>query len=154
MSEIPNSSKEKHKDLIKEYNRNLMKVEMNLYVAQQTRMLNKIQRYFNSTPLKNGFARWMATAYYDNEFYTISRIAKEMKTNRQTISKIVSECEKENYIIVKRIGKTVESKASPLLMEKINDYCNWRHKLTKEIIGKSYSELMKYESMMSKKLNT
>lgn len=154
MSEIPNSSKEKHKDLIKEYNRNLMKVEMNLHVARQTRMLNKIQRYFNSTPLKNGFARWMATAYYDNEFYTISRIAKEMKTNRQTISKIVSECEKENYIIVKRIGKTVESKASPLLMKKINDYCNWRHKLTKETIGKSYSELMKYESMMSKKLNT
>ena len=154
MSEIPNSSKEKHKDLIKEYNRNLMKVEMNLHVARQTRMLNKIQRYFNSTPLKNGFARWMATAYYDNEFYTISRIAKEMKTNRQTISKIVSECEKENYIIVKRIGKTVESKASPLLMEKINDYCNWRQKLTKEIIGKSYYDLVKYESMISKKLNT
>ena len=36
MSEIPNSSKEKHKDLIKEYNRNLMKVEMNLHVARQT----------------------------------------------------------------------------------------------------------------------
>ena len=154
MTKIKNSSEQLQNDLITKHNKKLMKIEMNLYIARQTRMSNRLQRYFNSTPLRNAFARWMATAYYDNEFYTISRIAKEMKTNRQTISKIVSECEKENYIIVKRIGKTVESKASPLLMEKINDYCNWRHKLTKEIIGKSYSELMKYESMMSKKLNT
>ena len=148
------TSKQIQNDLIIHLNKNLIKIEMNLYSARQTRMLNRVQRYFNSTPLRNAFARWMAAAYYDNEFYTISRIAKEMKTNRQTISKIVSECEKENYIIVKRIGKTVESKASPLLMEKINDYCNWRQKLTKEIIGKSYYDLVKYESMISKKLNT
>jgi hypothetical protein len=150
MSKIVNSSKEKHNYLIKEYNKNLMRIEKDLYVSRQTRMLNKIQRYFNSTPLRNGFARWMATAYYDNEFYTISRLAKEMNTNRQSISKMVSECEKENFIIVKRIGKTVECKASPLLMEKITDYCDWRKKLAKGTLSESFYNLLQHEILMSK----
>ena len=153
MSKIKNSSEQLQNELIIKHNKDVMKIEMDLYIARKTRMLNKLQRYFNSTPLRNAFARWMAYAFMDNKFYTISKLAKEMHTNRQSISKIVSECESENYIIVKRQGRTVACRASSLLMEKIYDYCNWRHKLTKEITGKSYYDLVKYESMMSKKLN-
>ena len=154
MTKIENSSEQLQNDLIIEHNKKLMKIEMMLHIARQTRMSNRLQRYFNSTPLRNAFARWMAYAFFDNKFYTISQLAEEMHTNRQSISKMVNECESENYIIVKRQGKTVECRASSLLMEKIYDYCNWRQKLTKEIIGKSYYDLVKYESMMSKKLNT
>ena len=154
MTKIKNFSEQFQNDLSREHNKNLIEIEMNLYIARQTRMLNKVQRYFNSTPLRNAFARWMAYAFFDNKFYTISQLAKEMHTNRQSISKMVNECESENYIIVKRQGKTVECRASSLLMEKIYDYCKWRQKLTKETIGKSYYDLVKYESMKSKKLNT
>ena len=154
MTKIQNSSKQFQNDLITQHNKNVMKIEMNLYLARQTRMLHRVQRYFNSTPLRNAFARWMAYAFFDNKFYTISQLAEEMHTNRQSISRLVNECESENYIIVKRQGKTVECRASSLLMEKVYDYCNWRQKLTKEIIGKSYYDLVKYESMISKNRNT
>ena len=153
MSKIKNSSEEIHKYLHTSFNKSLMKIEMNLYAARQTRMLNKVQRYFNSTPLRNGFARWMAFAYYEDKFYTISQLVKEMHTNRQSISKMVSECESENYIIVERKGKTVSCKASPLLIEKVKDYCTWRKSLSKEIIGRSYNNLTQFESWMNAEFN-
>ena len=153
MSKIKNSSEEIYKYLNAEFNKNLMKIEMNLYSARQTRMLNKVQRYFNSTPLRNGFARWMAYAFYENNFYTISQLVKEMHTNRQSISKMVSECEIENYIIVKRKGKTVACQASRLLIDKVNDYCNWRKELTKETIGRSYYNLTQFESWINQEFN-
>ena len=149
MSKIKNSSDDIHKHLVAEYNKSLMKMEMDLYSARQTRMLNKIQRYFNSTPLRNGFARWMAYAHYQNKPYTISQLVKEMHTNRQSISKMVSECESENYIIVERRGKTVSCKASPLLIEKVEDYCTWRKSLSKQIIGRTYYNLTQFESWMN-----
>ena len=153
MSKIQQSSKQIQNDLIIQHNKNLMKIEMNLYLARQTRMLNRVQRYFNSTPLRNAFARWMAYAFYDNIFYTVSKLAKEMHTNRQSISKLINECESENYIIVERHGKTVACKASPLLMEKIYDYCVWRQQLTKETLSKSYNDLTRFESWMNKEFD-
>ena len=153
MDNVKNSSEEIHKHLILSFNKSLMKIEMNLYAARQTRMLNKVQRYFNSTPLRNGFARWMAYAFYENEFYTISRLVNEMHTNRQSISKMVSECEIENYIIVKRKGKTVACQASPLLIDKVNDYCNFRKELTKETIGRSYYNLTRFETWMNQEFD-
>ena len=91
MSKIKNSSDEIHNHLITEYNNSLMKMEMDLYSARQTRMLHKVQRYFNSTPLRNGFARWMAYAHYQNKPYTISQLVKEMHSNMffNVTSKIV-----------------------------------------------------------------
>ena len=153
MSEIKNSSEQIHKHLIIKYNKSLMKLEMDLYVARQTRMLNKVQRYFNSTPLRNAFARWIAYAFYQNEFYSITKLVNEMHTNRQSISKMVSECESKNYIKVERIGKTVACQASPLLIEKVNDYCDWRKTLTKETIGKAYYNLIEFEKWMNKEFN-
>ena len=153
MSKIKNSSDEIHKHLLISFNKSLMKIEMNLYAARQTRMLNKVQRYFNSTPLRNGFARWMAYAFYENKFYTISQLVNEMHTNRQSISKMVSECEIEKYIVVKRKGKTVACQASPSLINKIDDYCNWRKELTKETISRSYYNLIQFEDWMNKEFN-
>ena len=153
MTKIENSSEQLQNDLIIKHNKKLMKIEMNLHIARQTRMSNRLQRYFNSTPLRNGFARWMAFAYYENRFYTISQLVKEMHTNRQSISKMVSECEIENYIIVKRKGKTVACQASPLLISKVDDYCNWRKELTKETIGRSYYNLTQFEDWINKEFN-
>ena len=153
MSKIKNSSEDIYNYLLLEYRKKVMKVEMEVFQARQTRMLNKIQRYFNSTPIRNAFSRWMVYAYYENTFYSISYLVKQMHTNRQTISKIISECEKEGYIIVERTGKTVSCQASYVLVEKSNDYTEWRKELTKSTIGKAYNDLVHFEHWMQKEFN-
>ena len=116
-------------------------------------MLNKIQRYFNSTPLRNAFARWMTNAFYENQFYTITHLVKEMHTNRQTVSNMINECEIEGYIIVERKGKTVSCQASQTLVEKMNEYCKWRKEITELTVGKAYNDLVIFERWMSKEFN-
>ncbi len=153
MSKIKNSSEDIHNHLLLEYRKCVMKIEMEIFKARQTRMLNKIQRYFNSTPLRNAFARWMVNAFYENQFYTITYLVNEMHTNRQTISNMVNECEKEGYIIVIRKGKTVSCQASQPLVEKSNDYCKWRKEITELTVGKAYNDLIQFEKWMSKEFN-
>ena len=150
MSQIQNSSSDIHKHLLIKYRKCVMKIEMEIFKARQTRMLNKIQRYFNSTPIRNAFARWMVNAFYEKQFYTITHLVNDMHTNRQTISNMINECEKEGYIIVVRKGKTVSCQASQLLVEKSNDYCNWRKEITELTVGKAYNDLIQFEKWMSK----
>ena len=150
MSKIKNSSEDIYNHLLLDYRKCVMKIEMEIFKARQTRMLNKIQRYFNSTPLRNAFARWMVNAFYENSFYSISHLVKEMHTNRQTISQMISECEKEGYITVTRKGKTVSCQATPALVEKSNDYCNWRKDITELTVGSAYNNLIQFEKWMSK----
>ena len=150
MSKIKNSSEEIYNHLLIEYRKCVMKIEMEIFKARQTRMLNKIQRYFNSTPLRNSFARWMVNAFYENQFYTISYLVKEMHTNRQTISQMISECGKEGYVTVIRKGKTVSCQATQVLVEKMNDYCEWRKDITELTVGKAYNDLIQFEKLMSK----
>ena len=153
MSKIKNSSDEIYNHLLLEYRRCVMKIEMEIFKARQTRMLNKIQRYFNSTPLRNAFARWMVNAFYENQFYTISFLVKQMHTNRQTISHMLNECEKEGYVTVVRNGKTVSCQATLLLVEKMNEYCEWRKNITELTVGKAYNDLVQFERWMSKEFN-
>ena len=153
MSKIKNSSDEIHNHLLLEYRRCVMKIEMEIFKARQTRMLNEIQRYFNSTPLRNAFARWMVNAFYENSFYSISYLVKEMHTNRQTISNMISECEEEGYIIVERKGKTVSCQASKSLIAKSDDYCEWRKEITELTVGEAYNNLIQFEKWMSNEFN-
>ena len=139
-----------HKYLTFEYRKSLMKVEMEVFKARQTRMTDKVQRYFNSTPIRNAFARWMVFAHYENQFYTISQLVKEMSTNRQTVSIMINECESENYILVQRQGKTVACQASEYLVKKMDDYSDWRKDLIKRTIDQSYNDLNDFEKLMNK----
>ena len=136
-----------------EYRKSLIKVDMEIFQARQTRMKSKIQRYFNSTPLRNAFARWMVYAYYENQFYTISQLVNEMSTNRQTVSVMINECEIENYIIVQRKGKTVGCQSSLMLIQAMNEYSEWRKKLIEKTIYRPYINLKQFENIMNKKFN-
>ena len=107
MQNIKQSSEIIYNFLKLEYRKSIIKVDMQLFQARQTRMTTKLQRYFNSTPIRNAFARWMVYAYYENQFYTISQLVNEMSTKRQTVSLMLNECEIENYIFVQLVGKTV-----------------------------------------------
>ena len=149
---IENSASDIHKHLLKQYFKKTCEIEMALYQARQTRMDNKVQRYFNSTPLRNAFARWMTYAVYANRWYTITQLVDDMKSNRQSISTMIQECEAEDWIIVKRTSNLVRCRASALLVEKTEDYCLWRKTLTKSTIGSAYNALNNFEKLMQTNL--
>ena len=148
---IHNSVSDIHKNLLMDYNLKVIEIEMTLHQARQTRMLNKVQRYFNSTPIKNAFSRWMTYATYTNRFYTITELVNEMHSNRQTISTMINECEAEGYIVVKRKGSTVACQASPILVEKMEEYCRWRQSVAKSTIGTAFDNLVRFEKLMQKR---
>ena len=146
-----NSVEEIHTHLIKDYYMKIVETEMSIHQAKQTRITHKLQRYFNSTPSRNAFSRWMTYGVYTSRFYTISELVNEMHSNRQTISTMIQECEAEGYIIVKRVGSTVSCQATPLLVEKMEDYCEWRKELTKSTIGTAYNNLVQFEKLMQQR---
>ena len=153
MSDIEKSFKIVLNELKLEYRKSLIKVDMQLFQARQTRMKTKLQRYFNSTPIRNAFARWMVYAYYVNQFYTISQLVKEMSTNRQTVSLIINECEVEDYIIVQRKGKTVACQSSLMLVKAMDEYSEWRKNLIEKTIYQPYIDLKQFENMIKNKFN-
>ena len=153
MTEIKKSSEIILNQLQLEYRKSLIKVDMEIFQARQTRMKSKIQRYFNSTPIRNAFARWMVYAYYENEFYTISQLVKEMSTNRQTVSLMLNECEIENYIIVQRKGKTVGCRATFRLVKAMDEYSEWRKILIEKTIYQPYLDLKQFEILIKKRFS-
>ena len=146
-----NSVDDIHHHLLMDYRMKILEIEMGMHQARQTRMLNKVQRYFNSTPIRNAFARWMTYGVYTSRFYTITELVKEMHSNRQTISTMINECEASGFVIVKRVGATVSCQATALLVEKMEDYCEWRKELTKSTIGTAYNNLVQFEKLMQKR---
>ena len=154
MNTIKKSSKIILNQLELEYRKSLIKVDMEIFQARQTRMKSKIQRYFNSTPIRNAFARWMVYAYYENQFYTISHLVKDMNTNRQTVSIMINECEGEDYIIVQRKGKTVACQASINLVQAMDEYSEWRKKLIEQTIYQPYINLKQFENWIKRQFNT
>ena len=152
-SSATNSAEQIHEYLKQQYRIRLIKIEMELHKARQTRMDNNVQRYFNSTPIRNAFARWMAYGAYVNKFYSISELVNELNTNRQTISTIIKECEAYKFIIVKRTSNTTKCQASTLLIEKMEHYCDWRRKLAKDTVVNSLLTLTSFEELMQNDLS-
>lgn len=140
---------EVHQYLIRKYNVELCLLEMKTHQARQSRMDNKIQRYFNSTPIRNAFARWMTYATYTNRTYTIAELVDEIGSNRQTISDIVKDCEAEGWIVADRQDNRCDCKASPILVEKMEDYCNHRRTLVNSVSAVAFTDLGNFERAMS-----
>ena len=148
-----NSAEQIHEYLKQTYRLQLIKIEMELHKARQVRMDNNVQRYFNSTPIRNAFARWMVYGSYVNKLYSITELVKELHTNRQTISTTIKECEEYKFIIVQRTSNTTKCQAAPLLIEKMEDYCDWRRKLAKDTAGHSLLTLTNFEELMQNDLS-
>ena len=90
--------------------------EIKIYQARVDRTSTRMKRYFNSTPLRNVFARICNYAYTVNQFYTISYVTKELRSTWQAISLIVDECENEGWLNIHRRANKVEFQASEELM--------------------------------------
>ena len=149
---IDNSAKEIHQFLIDQYVKKTMEIEMSTHKSRQTRMNNKVQRYFNSTPLRNAFARWMTYAVYANRWYTITELVDDMHSNRQSIATMINECEAEGWVEVTRTSNSVKCRATPELVEKSVEYCMWRKEITKSTIGTAFNALYEFEKLMQRDL--
>ena len=148
MSKIKYSSYEIHNHLLLEYRKCVMKIEMEIFKARQTRMLNKIQRYFNSTPLRNAFNRIVTYSYIVNEFYTISYVADELRTTRQSISNMVDECEAEGWIEVDRSPNRVGFKGTASNYEGFLSYLKHRKVLAKDVTKGRWNDLTRLADMV------
>lgn len=145
---ISNSANEIHQFLEDQYVLKTLEIEMATHKARQTRLKSKAQRYFNSTPLRNAFARWMTYAVYANRWYTITELVDDMHSNRQSIATIINECEAEDWIEVKRTSNSVQCRGTPLLVDNYLDYAMWRKDITKSVIGTAYNALFAFEDLM------
>ena len=145
--------KNKLKQLIKnEMVKVLCDLEVKIYQARQDRIQTKIQRYFNSTPLRNVFSRICVYAKCVNQFYTISEIAYELRATRQSISQMVDECEEEGWIIVERSPNRVGIQASQILYEAQLDYTNHRKEIAKDVIKWRWTGLINLDELVESDL--
>ena len=145
----PNTSRQIQEHLYREYTLATLTTEMKIHKARQTRMDNPIQRYFNSTPLRNAFARWMVYGYLVNKPFNITTLCDEMGADRKTVSIMIKECEAEGWIQTIKSNGQLFCLASPPLVDKMEDYVSWRQKLAKDTIGKAFSAVMAFEDLMS-----
>lgn len=145
--------KNKLKELIdNEMNKVLCDLEIKIYQARQDRMQTKIQRYFNSTPLRNVFSRICVYAKCVNQFYTISQIAYELRATRQSVSQIVNECEEEGWVIVDRNSNSVCVQASQTLYNAQLDYLNHRKELAKNLTKGKWNDLTRMSELVESDL--
>ena len=103
--------------------------EIRIYQSRVDRVETRMQRYFNSTPLKNVFARVCNYAFSVNKFFTIAYVTRELRSTRQAISSIVDECESEGWLNIRRRPNRVEFQASKILYESWRDYVDVRKSL-------------------------
>ena len=136
------------KIILKEMVKILADLEVKIYQARQDRMQTKIQRYFNSTPLRNVFARICVYARCVNEFYTISDIAYELRATRQSISQMVDECEEEGWVNVDRTPNRVGIQASQPLFDGMSDYVEARKILAKDVTKGKWNDLTRMAELV------
>ena len=138
---------------IQEYIKNeltkiITKHELYIYQARQTRMDTRHQRYFNSTPLRNAFARVVVYATAVNEHYTIQTIASKLYSTRQSISKIVEECDAEGWLNVKRSPNSVEIQASKVMYDFFLEYVKARQILLNKTDRDRWNELILLQNLV------
>ena len=126
----------------------LCDLELKIYQTRQDRMQTKMQRYFNSTPLRNVFSRICVYAKCVKQFYTISEIAYELRATRQSISQMVDECEEEGWINVDRTPNRVGIQASQSLYDGMLDYTNERKRLAKDVIKWKWTGLINLDELV------
>ena len=108
----------------------------------------KISRYFNSTPLRNVFARYCTYSYIVNKFYTITYVTNELRASRQTISTMVEECEYEGWIEVNRTSNRVNFKGTVSMYEGYLAYLTFRKELAKNVTKGRWNDLVRLADLV------
>ena len=126
----------------------LCQLELNIYQGRQDRLDTKIQRYFNSTPLRNAFNRIVTYSYIVNEFNTISYVADQLRTTRQSIANMVIECEAEGWIEVDRSPNRVAFKGTEELYIGFLSYLQHRKELARDVTKGKWNDLTRLADMV------
>tara|TARA_R100000781_G_C4025394_1_gene108650 strand:+ start:51 stop:518 length:468 start_codon:yes stop_codon:yes gene_type:complete len=129
--------------ILSDYAAALAKWQIELYRGRNQRMDNPIQRYFNSTPVRNTFARMMFLAYQDDKsLYTKAEISRQLFITRQAASQMVEDCLAEGWIETCGNGY----KASQVLADKLMDYTMFHiDTLTRNSVTDLYMSLRHYQ---------
>ena len=112
--------------LMKKYALQLCRYEMAKYEGRQTRLNGKMQQYFNSTPVKNAFARLMYIAANVKSLYTKTAIATELHITRQASHQMINECIQAGWIEIDEGGRCPTYKANPRLGRRCDEVCGIR----------------------------
>ena len=126
----------------------LCQLELNIYQGRQDRLTTKIQRYFNSTPLRNAFNRIIVYSFIVNQFYTISCVADQLRTTRQSIANMVMECEAEGWIEVERSPNRVAFKGTQELYDGFLSYLEHRKELARDLTKGKWNDLTRLAELV------
>ena len=126
----------------------LCQLELNIYQGRQDRLTTKIQRYFNSTPLRNAFNRIIVYSYIVNELYTISCVADQLRTTRQSIANMVMECEAEGWVEVERSPNRVVFKGTEEVYKGFLNYLKHRKELARDVTKGRWNDLIRLADMV------
>ena len=107
-------------------------------------MDNKCQRYFNSTPNRNTFARLMVLASLDDTPLCLSEIAAEICISRQVATIMVEQCCAENWVL------TVNGayQGAPELMAKMEDYVTRHLDVMLSDLSEDYWNIVRFRQSM------
>ena len=116
----------------------LLKTEIEIYQLRVTRLNSEMQQYFNTSQLRNVFARIMTLAVYEKTGYTIAEIVAQTYATRQAVSKMISQCRTLGYIeLIEDNNYLKRYRAMPELVTAVNIYCEARHKIARELYGEN-----------------
>ena len=117
--------------VMEDYMARLLDIEIEIYKSRILRMDTVIQRYFNSSPLKNVFARVMTVSRLQGKAISITQLAHKLLVSRQAISTIVQECLSEGWIkLVEIRGREKTYYATSLLVADTFKYVKFVYGLT------------------------
>ena len=111
--------------LFKEYAKELFIRELSVHRHRQTRMNNKVQRYFNSTPTRNALARVLCLATYVNQPYTKTEISEQLGVSRQAVHDLIEECIAAGWAELAKPESRKRYRASPTLIKAGEDYAKF-----------------------------
>lgn len=113
-----------------DYMSRLLETEVEIYKSRILRMDTEVQRYFNSSALKNVFARVMCMARLSGKARSITQLASILLVSRQAISTIVQECLDRKWIkLVEVRGREKTYYGTSLLVTETNKYIDYVYNL-------------------------
>ena len=134
MDDIPNNpnvENEMFDRVMEDYMARLLELEIEIYKSRILRMDTPTQIYFNSSPLKNVFARVMTVARLQGKAISITQLAHKLLVSRQAISTMVQECLDKGWIkLVEIRGREKCYYATSLLVSETFKYVRFVYGLT------------------------
>ena len=136
----PNIENEMFDRVWEDYKKRLCEVEIEIYKSRILRMDTEAQQYFNSSPLKNVFARVMTISRLTGKARSITQLASILLVSRQAISTIVSECLDKQWIkLVEIRGREKTYYGTSLLVTATNKYVDYVYHLNDKNLNAAHN---------------